>query len=151
MSELTLWKNQQMNKLRKDMDSLFIRLLSDFGTAVVPAEAGGPPPLDLAETSDSVVVQAELPGIDPEDLVLSISNDTLVISGKKREYNRKTRAYYHKIEKRFASFTRSVRLPCRVKLEGIKATYKNGILYVVMPKWKPQKKRVIKIRVMQGR
>ncbi len=147
MTKLTLWKNQEMSKLRKDMDNLFSRLWSSFGVSVFPGERAGAPYIDLSEAEDTLTVKVELPGINPEDMNISVENDVLTISGEKYDENIEGNGYYHRVERRFGSFSRAVRLPCRVKVEEIKATYKKGILYIVMPKCKPEEPRSIKVEV----
>jgi len=79
MSELTLWKNEQINRLRKDIDHLFGRLWTGFGTSVFPGEAAGVLSVDLSETEDTLIVRAEIPGIDPDNLDIAVTSDTLTI------------------------------------------------------------------------
>lgn len=145
MTKLTLWKNQEMNKLRKDIDHLFARLWSSFSTSVFPGETTGAPFINLSETEDALTVEAELPGINPEDLDISVINDILTIRGEKFEEAVEDRGYYHRVERRFGSFSRAIRLPCSVNVEEIKATYKKGVLNIFMPKCKPEKTHSIKI------
>ena len=139
MSELTLWKNKQMNKLRKDMDHLFGRLWTGFGAAVFPGESAGALFIDLSETEDTLTVRAELPGIDPDKLDISVISDRLSISGEKTDEAVESGVYYHRVERRFGFFSRTVRLPCMVKVEDIKVTYKKGVLNIVMPKCETEK------------
>jgi HSP20 family protein len=147
MSELILWKNQEINKLRKDLDRLFTRLSSGFGAPLIPAHMGRGPIIDLSETEDTLILKAELPGIRPDDLDISVSDDRLTISGERSEERVEEDRHYHRIERRFGSFARTVRLPCKVEIEQIEATYKKGVLQISMPKCKADKQRDIKIQV----
>ena len=145
MSELTLWMDQEVRKLRRDIDRLFERQWFDLRADRFVDEAARWPTIKISETKDAIMVKAIVPGIGSEDLEISFHNDTLIIRGKKSGVHVGEDTYRHRIERRFESFSRSVRLPCRVKIEEIKATYKNGILEIVMPKWEPEKSRGIKV------
>ena len=147
MPGLIIWKNQEMNRLRRDMDRLFSRMWSSFGIPLLPGEAAGTPSIDLFERQDTLMVKAELPGINPEDLDISIIGTTLTVSGVKREETVEKSAYHHRVERRLGSFSRSVRLPCRVRVEDIKATYKKGILQIIMPKLELEDSRVVRVKV----
>lgn len=148
MSELILWKNKEMNKLRRDLDRLFDRCWCDFGIGRFFGEVSEGFSLQVSETEDALIVKAVLEGVNPENLDVSITNDILLtIKGEKRMDTVEESGYYHSVKKRFTSFTRTFRLPCRVKVGEIKATYKKGILNIIMPKWKPQKARGIKVEI----
>jgi len=147
MVELTLWKDQQMKRLRKDMDHLFNRVWSGFGISRFPEEIMGMPSIDLSETKDTVTVTADLPGISPEDLNITLTEDRLTIRGKKAEESVDEDPYYHRVERRFGSFSRALRLPCKVRKEDVKATYKDGTLRIEMPKCTPDKPHKVKVEV----
>ena len=142
MSELILWKNQQINKLRKDIDHLFNRFFSDFGVNLFPVEVGEGPSIEMSQTEDTLVIRASLPGVNPEDLDISVTSDSLTIRGQKTEESVENKGHYRRIETRSGSFFRTVSLPCRVKVDGIQATFKDGVLNMVMPKWGTEKARV---------
>jgi len=148
MSELILWKDQEMNKLRRDMDRLFNRFRSHWGAGLSLEWFPESLPLEVTETRDALIVKAELPGVDPKDLSVSVTNDTLfAISGEKRSGKAEEDGHTQRIERRFHSFSRTLRLPCRVKVGEVKASYKEGILEIFMPKWEPHKARGIKVEV----
>jgi len=148
MSELILWKDREIDKLRRDIDRLFDRCRSDFGTSCFLGDVSDDFPIKITETKEILIVRAALEGVNPEDLDVSVTNDTLLtIRGEKREKSVEGSGYYRRVERRFRSFSRTLRLPCRVKVGEIKATYKDGILNILMPKWAPEKARGIKITV----
>lgn len=147
MSELSLWKDEEMRKLRKDMDRLFNRLWSNFGVSAFPEEIGEGPYIDLIETDDTLIVTAKLPSINPEDVDVSITGNSLTISGQHKKEMIKEKPYYLSVEKRFGAFSRTVRLPCRVKVEDIRATYKKGVLRITMPKCAPEKPFGVKVEI----
>ncbi len=134
MSALIEWKNQEINKLRKDMDRLFDRFWSYLGGGSLPGPLTGIPSVDISETDDSVIIRAEIPGIDPKDLEIWVSGDILTLRGHKREESSQRGVFYHRVERRFGAFSRSVRLPCKVKGEKVRASYKKGVLHIVLPK-----------------
>ena len=147
MSELVLWKDQEIRRLRKDMDRLFSRLRNGFGAPPWPGEALEGLYIDLLEREDALTVRVEIPGINPEDLKISITNDRLTISGEKSEERIDDSRYYYRVERRFGSFSRTIRLPRKVEIDNIEATYKKGVLNIVMPKSKPEKKNKVSIQV----
>ena len=147
MPGLTIWKNQEMNKLRRDMDRLFARLLDDLAVPPFPITYRGLPFIDISETKDSLIIKAEIPGMNPEDFDISITDDLLTIQGEiKLEYVRETENY-HRMERRYGSFSRTLKLPCRINIEDVKATYKKGVLNIEMPKCAPEKVCQIKVRI----
>jgi HSP20 family protein len=148
MSELMLWKNEEMNKLRRDIERLFDRCRCDFGIGRFLGEISEGFSLQVKETEDTLIVKALLEGVNPENLDVSITNDILLtIRGEKKIATAEESGYYHSVKRRFTSFTRTLRLPCRVRVGEIKATYKKGILNIIMPKWKAQKARGIKVEI----
>lgn len=147
MPGLIVWKNQEMNRLRRDMDRLLGRLWDDFGVPFFPGTARDLPFIDLSEKGDTLIVKAEIPGINPEDLEISISDDVLTIKGEMKREVVDGIEDYHRIERRYGSFTRNLQLPCKVKTDEVNATYRKGVLSLIMPKCKPEKGRDIKIRV----
>ena len=150
MSELVLWKEQEIRRLRKDMDRLFSRFRTGFGAPAWPGEALGGIYIDLLDREDTLTARVEIPGINPEDLKISVSNDRLTISGEKSEVRRDDSRYYYRVERRFGSFSRTIRLPWNVEIDKIEATYKKGVLDIVMPKSKPEAKNKVSIQVKQS-
>ena len=103
------------------------------------------PAVDVYEKNGGVMVKAELPGIKPEDVELSIDDNLLTIRGEKKQENEvKEKDYYH-VERSYGSFQRVVELPSSVQAEKAKASYKDGVLQVELPKAKVQKKKKIEI------
>jgi len=147
MSELILWKNQEISKMRRDMQRLFNRFWYGFGVQMSPEEGGGIPSIDLSETEDTLTIKAVFPGIKPEDMDISVTEDTLFIQGEIREEAVEKNANYQRVEKRSGSFSRTISLPCRIKVDEIKAVYKEGILKITMLKCEPDKARGVRIQV----
>ena len=147
MSELVLWKDQEMRRLRKDMDRLFTRVRHCFGAPAWLGESLEGLCIDLLEREDTLTVKVEIPGIDPGDLEISVTHDRLTISGEKCEERSDKGRYSYRVERRFGSFSRTIRLPCLVEIEDVEATYKKGVLDITMPKSKQEKKNQVRIQV----
>jgi HSP20 family protein len=141
MSELTLWKKQELDKLRKDMDLLFRRFRRGFGVPRMLFEAVESFSTGLTESEDMLVLSTDLPGIKPEDIKISVTEDTLNLKAEAKEDFVDSEENFQKIEKRSRSFSRSISLPCRIIAEEVKATYKDEILKIELPKCKPKKAR----------
>ncbi|MCP4683320.1 MAG: Hsp20/alpha crystallin family protein [Desulfobacterales bacterium] len=145
MSELIIWMDQEMNKLRRDMERLFDRSWSGFGANLLAEEITVEPSIDISETDDAIIVKVEAHGAGPEDLDILLTKDTLTIKWEKSKSAVEDDAYYQRVEKRFDSFSKTIKLPCSVKVYETRAIYKNGVLNILMPKLKHEKAYGIKI------
>jgi len=147
MPGLIIWKNQEINKLRRDMDRLFDRLWNDFGMPHFTRPPRDIPFIDLSETEEDLILKAEIPGLNPEDLDIYITDDILTIKGEMKQELVKEGENYHRMERRYESFSRSIQLPCRVMIEDVEATYREGILTIIMPKCKAEITQKVKIKI----
>jgi HSP20 family protein len=105
------------------------------------------PSVDVAETDAEVVVTAELPGVKQEDVEVTITNDVLTLKGEKKEEKEIKKENYHRVERSYGSFQRSISLPAGVQGGKAKAGYKDGVLKVTVPKAEAAKPKQIKIGV----
>lgn len=92
------------------------------------------PSIDVSETDNEIIVKAEVPGINKDDLEITLSDGLLTIKGEKKSDHEEKKENYHLIESRYGSFSRSVRVPLDLKKDDIDAKYKDGVLKVVLPK-----------------
>jgi HSP20 family protein len=134
-------------QMRMDMDRLWDSFFEGRPRRRVREEREWLPSLDMAETKNAVVVKAEVPGLDPKDIDISLSGDVLTIKGEKKQEKEEREENYHLIERSYGSFVRSIHLPTKVRSEKIEASYKNGILKVVLPKSEGAKMKEVKIKV----
>ena len=134
MTKLIIWKNKEMDKMRRDVEHLFDRMWMDFGSILSSGLTVLGPSLDISETDETVIVRAELPGVDPEDVQISVTDRMLHLSGEKKAENVRNGTHFHRLERRFGVFSRTVQLPCPVEVDEIEAIYKKGVLMIVMPK-----------------
>lgn len=102
--------------------------------------------LDLVEKDDEFVVQASIPGIDPEDMEIVYTNGMLTLKGEVKETKETEEGQYHMRERRFGEFRRSLSLPTAVDDDNIEASYHNGILTLRLPKAEEAKPRRIPVQ-----
>ncbi len=105
------------------------------------------PNVDISETDKQVTVKAELPGIAREDIDISLDENYLIIKGEKKQEKEETGKHFHRLERTFGSFYRSLRLPTLVEKDKIDATFKDGVLTVVLPKSEEAKKKITHVTV----
>jgi HSP20 family protein len=128
------------------------RLFDNFFTGLPERRRGllegeWAPSVDIAETDNDVVVTAELPGVKQDDVDITITDDVLTLKGEKKEEKEVKEKNYHRIERSYGSFQRSVSLPAGVQADKAKATYKDGVLHITVPKAEEAKPKQIKIDV----
>src|SRR4030042_2306166 len=138
---------EDIEKARSEMD----RLLDTFLLGVPQRgdfweEAEWLPAVDVAETKNEVVVNGEIPGMDPKEFDISLKEGTLTIKGEKKQERVEGEENYHLVERRYGAFSRSIPLPQEVESDKISTSYKEGILKVTLPKSGETKKKEIKIK-----
>lgn len=105
------------------------------------------PAIDIFETADSLVVEAELPGMDPSQIDVSIDDGVLVIKGERSHEKEVDEENYHRLERAYGFFQRSVRLPVEAVADEVKATYDAGVLRVSVPKAEPKEPRRVPVTI----
>jgi len=105
------------------------------------------PKIDVKETQKDIQVSAELPGMDEKDIDVSLHEGTLIVKGEKKSETENEKDGYHRIERSYGSFYRSIDLPEGIEEDKIKANYKKGVLKVVLPKNAKAQKKQKKIEV----
>ena len=142
MRTLTPWTGPG---LRKEMDRLFERFF-DSPWAEMPALGDWTPAMDVTEDKDGISVKAEVPGVDPKDIHVSLEGDLLTIKGEKEHKEEKKDEKLHRIERTYGSFVRSVRLPSTVDGSKVTASFKNGVVMITLPKAAAAKGTTIPIK-----
>jgi HSP20 family protein len=133
--------------MREEMNRLFDDFFTGWPERRSLMEGEWAPSLDIAETDAEVVVTVELPGVKQEDVEVTITNDVLTLKGEKKEEKEIKKENYHRVERSHGSFHRSVSLPTGVQGEKAKASYKDGVLKVAVPKVEAAKPKQIKIGI----
>ena len=142
---LTRWDPfQEMLNLRRTVDRLFDTYNPDREWQGTPLWGLA---LDVVENKDEFVVKASIPGINPDDLDISYTDDTLTIKGEIKSDNEVKEDQYHLRERRYGTFARSISLPTKVKGDAIEASYQNGVLTLRLPKADEVKPKRIAIKV----
>ena len=111
------------------------------------------PACDVFEDKEGIKIVAELPGVTPEDVKLSLENNVLTIRGEKKPVTGDTTERVHRYERSYGAFERSFSLPSTVDPEKVEAEYTNGLLFITLPKVERAKPREIQVRssnVRQG-
>jgi HSP20 family protein len=145
MVNLVRWEPfREMISLRQAMDRLFedsfVRSPHLSGDGVREF------PIDVYQTKKDLVVKAALPGVKPEEVEITIADDTVTIKGEHKEEQETKEDDYLYREHRYGAFSRSVAIPVKVKGEKAEATFKEGVLTLTLPKAEEIKPRQIKIK-----
>jgi HSP20 family protein len=154
-----VWE-QPFLDLRRASDRLFEDFYQNLkwpltegrGPWAFPSEISGPewPRVDMEETDEAIRLTAELPGVDKDNIDISVTDETITIKGEKKQEEEKKGKGYYKLERSYGSFQRSFYLPCEVEADEVNATFKNGVLTIALPKSPAAKESVKKIPVRTG-
>jgi HSP20 family protein len=136
---------RELSSIQNELNRLFGRTFGSESTEEVRS-AAWVPAVDVAETEERFVITAELPGVKPDDVDISVENSILTVQGERRFYEETKEEDYHRIERRFGSFARSVTLPSTADPEGIQASFDAGVLRIEVPKKEEAKPRKIQIK-----
>lgn len=148
MTSLIRW-NARPDVLRNRVSRLFDEAFNDF---VAPVSGGEEtrtgswmPAVDIRETADSLVFQAELPGMTKDEVELTLEKNTLTLQGERKFERDEQRESYHRIERGYGTFTRTFALPANVRTEDVKASFVNGVLTIELPKVEEAKPHRVEI------
>ena len=108
------------------------------------------PALDISERTDAYLVTAELPGVEADDLQITLDDGLLTIQGEQYFAHDSSEQHFHRVERRYGAFRRSITLPAQVIAEGIQASVDNGVLQILVPKMEEATPKRIKIRPGQA-
>jgi HSP20 family protein len=132
-----------LTSLREEMNDLVGRF---WTTATEPfGLADWSPAVDVSETDDAVRVNVEIPGIDVKDLDISVAGDVLTIRGEKKEEEHEAGRQFHRVERRYGTFTRTLTLPAAVDPDHVEAKTRAGVLEIRLPKKEEAKARRVPI------
>ncbi len=153
-TESTTWRPlvagplRQIDRVRREMN----RLWEDFFTET-PARKGEVsefrtrfPEFDLSETADEFILRAEIPGMTPNDLDISFVKNTVRIKGEKKQHVEEKDETYHVVGRSYGTFYRSIPLPAEVDGDKVSASYKDGILTLVLPKSEEARGKRIEVK-----
>lgn len=130
-----------MQQLHREIDRLFDNVFQGFGlhaplkphwTSDWPGMLK--PALDIQETDKQYQITIEVPGVDEKDIEITLDNDILTVRGEKRQEQEKKEGSFHRVERSYGSFQRSLNLPGNADQESVKAAYSNGVLTITIGK-----------------
>ncbi|HEC80511.1 MAG: Hsp20/alpha crystallin family protein [Candidatus Coatesbacteria bacterium] len=138
--------SRDLTLIQREMNRLFDDF---FGRGIAEREESDffSPAVDLSETDDEFRVRAELPGINQEDMNISLVGNTLVIKGEKKQEKEEEKENYHYVERVYGSFRRDIDLPAEIDADKVEAEFKDGILNITIPKSEKGKPKEIEVKV----
>jgi HSP20 family protein len=108
------------------------------------------PPVDIYENGDNLVLKAELPGINPDEVEIRVENNTLYLKGERKFEKEVKEQNYHRIERSYGTFTRTFSLPNSIDADKVAANFKDGVLVLTMPKKEEAKPKTIKVNISKN-
>jgi HSP20 family protein len=138
---------RDMVSIQDEMNKLFDDFLGRPLMRTEWSEGVWNPSVDISETKDNVLIKAEMPGLNKEDVKISMQDNMLTLTGEKKQEKEEKETNYHRVERSYGAFSRSFSLPTSVKSDKIRATYKDGILSITLPKTEEVKPKEIPISI----
>ena len=137
---------REIDTLQRQMNRLF----DDFITPTTIREQNGftfAPAAEIQEKDDAVYLKLEIPGMNPEDLNVEVTAESVAISGERKSENKTEEHGVTRSEFRYGRFQRMIPLPARIKNTDVVAEYKDGILHLTMPKAEEERNKVVKVNL----
>ena len=135
-----------IQSVKQEMDRLFYSAFQDYPLDSTDLNTNWQPRVDIREESDCYIVNADIPGVDPKNIKVSIDNNTLTIQGEKVIENRTEDKNFQRMERYSGSFYRQFTLPANVDGKNIKAKSKHGVLELTLPKTKAAETKYIEVK-----
>jgi HSP20 family protein len=151
MDTMTRWDPfQDLRSAQDEMAQMSPMLAQALGLQSQPQGSGTAtawaPALDISERKDAYLVTVELPGVEAEDLDITMEDGLLTIQGERQFTQESTEQQFHRVERRYGAFRRAITLPAHVTAEGIQASFEDGVLQIVVPKAEEAKPKRIQVR-----
>jgi HSP20 family protein len=136
--------------LQNRLNSIFSDFARPEGETESLAMGSFIPPVDVYEDKDQLTLKLEVPGIPQENLDVRVENQTLTVRGERKFEKDEKEENFHRIERRYGTFTRSFTLPQTVDTNSVKASYQNGVLSIHLAKKEAAKPRQVKVEIASG-
>jgi HSP20 family protein len=151
MATMTRWDPfQDLRSAQDEMAQMSPMLAHALGLQGQPQGSGTAtawaPALDISERKDAYLVTVELPGVEADDLDITMEDGLLTIQGERQFAHDSSEQQFHRVERRYGAFRRSITLPAQVQAEQIEASFDNGVLQILVPKMEEAKPRRIQVR-----
>ena len=139
---------EEMVDMRDRISRLFDEYFGQFpATREEPLGRTWVPAVDIYEEKDNIIIKAELPGMKKDDLSIEVKDNVLTLSGERKHEEETKKENFHRIERSYGKFSRSFTLPDSVKVDKVKANYKDGVLEISLPKATEARAKAIPIKV----
>jgi HSP20 family protein len=136
---------RELSSLQTEMNRLFNAAFGDMPNSGTGGSRRWIPAMDLLETDDDFVLRADLPGMTESDVNIELEDNVLTVSGERKSEHEDRREGFHRLERAFGSFSRSLTLPKGIDPEAVNASFNQGVLEVRVPKPEQRKPRRISI------
>ncbi|MFW6115291.1 MAG: Hsp20/alpha crystallin family protein [Thermodesulfobacteriota bacterium] len=146
MLDLVPRHRRELDPFRTEMGRLFNRFFDLTPSELGLGEGKWVPSVDVSETGKEVIVNAEVPGMDPKDIDISLSGNMLSLKGERRREEEKKGESFHRVERSYGAFTRTIQVPAEVDSTKVEATCKDGVLTIRMPKTKEESVKKIEVK-----
>ena len=134
--------------LRSEMDTLFDNFFRGFAIEPFTMASGAfQPRINVADGEKDINISIELPGMDEKDMEISLAKDSITVKGEKKEEKEEKGKNFHRMERSYGSFSRTIPLPVEIDQNKVEATYKQGVLNIVLPKTEKAVKETKKISI----
>lgn len=145
LRDIEIWEPiREIESLQDEMNRLFSKFthIGDGDQAITFKPAA-----EMEETADAIHLKLEVPGLEPENIEIEVSEDTVAISGERKSEEKITEKGMIRSEFHYGRFERIIPLPMHVQNDKVKAKYKDGILILTLPKVDSEKKKVVKVNI----
>jgi HSP20 family protein len=133
---------REIEQMQLDMDRLFNRMTRYDRPTIAPEF----PAINIWANEEGLVVTAELPGVNPNDIDISVVNETLTLSGMRQPDALEDGDKYHRRERRHGKFSRTFQLPFAIEADNVEAVFENGVLHVSLPRAEAEKPKKIAVK-----
>jgi HSP20 family protein len=133
-----------------EMGPMLARALGRYGQrqgAAADATLAWAPALDISERKDAYLMTVELPGVKLDDLQITLEDGLLTVQGERHFADDSSEQQFHRVERRYGAFRRSITLPTHVQADAVEATVEDGLLQIMVPKMKDAKPKRIQVRL----
>jgi HSP20 family protein len=134
---------RELARLEREMEDMFSRFPTwPWGER----ERGWAPAVDMVDRKDEIVLRADLPGLEEKDIEVTVQDSNVTIRGERKEETEEKKDDYYWCERSYGAFVRTLPLPTGIDADKVKATFKNGVLEVHLPKAKEAKGKKIEVK-----
>ncbi len=133
---------REFERLQREMNRLF----SDTASSIMPRVAPGYPAMNIWTNDEGGVITAELPGLSPDEIEISVVGETLTLSGERKADAPGDDVHYHRRERGYGKFSRTIQLPFQVDADKVEALFEKGVLHVSLPRAEADKPKKITVK-----